>query len=382
MSTIETINGAATERVADSAFFSGYARTRNYHIAESAIDQANDFLVRISEGRATQQQISEAFSTSDFTMAAFAAIDTRLQQAYAELPSVWRTYTDTITVNDFRPTRLLDKWSNILGLKLVPEATEFPKAAGQSFDQWWISVLKYGLSDGITFEARINNEAIGEIENLPGRLARAANETETINALSNLLTVDPGTNLAADLNTDFFKAANGNAPTALPLTAQNLDAVLDALAQKKSKRGRLTATPALQVVIPRALEQQANRIRNLRAIEITDGTTKTVYDNYLTSVDFVVEPMLDAIFTHAKAATTWFVVPKTGSIRPASFAAFLRGYETVDLRVKADAGQSTSGGAISPLEGSFELDTIEYRARHIVGHQVGDPTFTYVSRGA
>lgn len=382
MSTIETVNGAATERVADSAFFSGYTRTRNYRISESAIDQANDFLVRISEGRATQQQISEAFSASDFTMAAFAAIDTRLQQAYAELPSVWRQYTDTITVNDFRPTRLLDRWSNILGLKLVPEATEFPKAAGQSFDQWWISVVKCGLSDGITFEARINNEAIGEIENLPGRLARAANETETINALSNLLTVDPETNLAADLNTDFFKAANGNAPTALPLTAQNLDVVLDALAQKKSKRGRLTATPALQVVIPRALEQQANRIRNLRAIEITDGTTKTVYDNYLTSVDFVVEPMLDAIFTHAKAATTWFVVPKTGSIRPASFAAFLRGYETVDLRVKADAGQSASGGAISPLEGSFELDTIEYRARHIVGHQVGDPTFTYVSRGA
>lgn len=382
MSTIEIVNGAATERVADAAFFSGHLRTRNYHIAESAIDQANDFLVRIAEGRATQQQISEAFSASDFTMAAFAAIDTRLQQAYAELPSVWRQYTDTITVNDFRPTRLLDKWSNILGLKLVPEATEFPKAAGQSFDQWWISVVKFGLSDGITFEARINNEAIGEIENLPGRLARAANETETINALSNLLAVDPATNLAADLNTDFFKAANGNAPTALPLTAQNLDAVLDALAQKKSKRGRLTATPALQVVIPRALEQQANRIRNLRAIEITDGTTKTVYDNYLTSVDFVVEPMLDAIFTHAKAATTWFVVPKTGSIRPASFAAFLRGYETVDLRVKADAGQSTSGGAISPLEGSFELDTIEYRARHIVGHQVGDPTFTYVSRGA
>ena len=264
----------------------------------------------------------------------------------------------------------------------MPEATEFPKAAGQSFDQWWISVVKYGLSYGITFEARINNEAIGEIENLPGRLARAANETETINALSNLLAVDPQTNLAADLNTDFFKAANGNAPTALPLTAQNLDAVLDAMAQRKSKRGRLTATPALQVLIPRALEQQANRIRNLRSIEITDGGIKTVYDNYLTSVDFVVEPMLDAIFTHAKAATTWFVLPKTGSIRPASFAAFLRGYETVDLRVKADAGQSASGGAISPLEGSFELDTIEYRARHIVGHQVGDPTFTYVSRGA
>ncbi|GAA2183387.1 hypothetical protein GCM10009785_26770 [Brooklawnia cerclae] len=382
MSTIELINGAGSEKADDSAFFAGYRKPSHYAIGESAVERANDFLVRIAEGRADHQQIHEAFSTSDFTMSAFAAIDTRLRQAYAELPSVWRQYTDTLTVNDFRPTRLLDKWSNILGLKLVPEATEYPAAAGQDFDQWWISVVKYGLTDGITFESRINNEAIGEIENLPGKLARAAQETETINALSNLLTIDPETNLASDVNTSFFKAGNGNAPTALPLTAENLDAVIDTLLAKKSRRGRLMAAPALQVVIPRALENQANRIRNLRQIEKTTGDTKEVYDNYLKTVDFVVEPMLDAILTHANAATTWFVLPKTGSVRPASFAAFLRGYETADVRVKADAGQSVGGGAISPLEGSFDIDTIQYRARHIVGHQVGDPTFTYVSRGA
>ena len=378
-----TINYYADGATAlDGTDFGGCVKPSHYQISESLIDQANDLLVRWAENRVTPQQINEAFSTSDFTMAAFAAIDTRLQQEYAELPSVWRQYTDTTLVNDFRPVRLLNRWRKNLGLKLVPELTEYPQMKGRGFDQNAIAVLKHGLRDAISFESRINNEAIGEIQDMPGRLARAAGETETINALSNLLKVDPATNLASDVNTDFFNSANGNAPTTLPLTAENVDAVLTTLGAKKNKNDRLVAAPALQIIIPRALEMQAKRIQSLRSIEVTNGDTKSVYDNYLQTVEFVVEPMLDVINGHAKAATTWFVLPKTGSVRPASFAAFLRGYETVDLRVRADAGQRVGGGQISPLEGSFDIDSIEYRARHIVGHQVGDPTFTYVSRGS
>jgi hypothetical protein len=67
---------------------------------------------------------------------------------------------------------------------------------------------------------------------------------------------------------------------------------------------------------------------------------------------------------------------------PALWAAFLRGHEQPDLRVKASAGQRVGGGDVSPLECSFVVDEIRYRGRHIIGKQVGDPTFTYVSRGA
>ncbi len=380
--TILTLNESAAETANSVNEFAGFASPRRWNVTESQIDQANDFLVRMSENRVTRQQVAEAFSSSDFTMAAFAAIDTRLMAAYAELPSVWRQYTDVIPVSDFRPARLLDKWSKILGLMLVPELTEYQKAGGNGFDQWWINVVKYGLVDGISFEAQINNEAIGEIQDMPGKLARAAGETESINALSNLLKVDANTNLASDLNTDFFKSGNENAPLALPMTAENIDTLIDSLMAKKSKRGRLQAAPPLQIVHPRSLTMQANRIKNLRQIEVTNGTTKNTYDNYLKVVDFVEEPMLDVINTHTKAATTWFVLPKTGQIRPASFAAFLRGYEKPDLRVRNNQGTRVGGGAISPMEGSYEIDSIDYRARHIVGHQVGDPTFTAVSYGS
>ena len=38
--------------------------------------------------------------------------------------------------------------------------------------------------------------------------------------------------------------------------------------------------------------------------------------------------------------------------------------------------------AIAYDEGSFEIDTIEWRVRHVFGAQNGDPTFTYVSLGS
>ncbi|RCK68273.1 hypothetical protein DT076_16625 [Desertihabitans brevis] len=380
--SMQLINGQASESAAEDGFFDGTVSPRRFQVAEAFRDQTAAFMREAFAGRKSEKELREAFSTSDFTLAAYAQVDSETLQQYQEQPSVWRQYTDITTVNDFRPKRLMDRWSNILGLKLVPELTEYPTGAGQDHENWWINVAKYGLRDAISFEAMKNNEAIDELEAIPTRFARAAAETETINALANLLKIDPKTNLASDVNTDFFKTANGNAPTALPLTAANLDTVLTAMAQRKSRQGRHVARPQLQVVIPTSLEPQMQRIQALREIRETDGTTESVYDNFLRTTDYVVEPMLDVINTNAKAATTWFVLPKPGQARPASFAAFLRGYETPDLRVKVSTGQRVGGGNISPLEGSFEVDDIQHRVRHIVGHQHGDPTFTYVSRGS
>ena len=102
----------------------------------------------------------------------------------------------------------------------------------------------------------------------------------------------------------------------------------------------------------------------------------------LAGVEFAVDPYLDQLNTHAKAAGTWFVLPKPGSVRPAVWAAKLRGHEVPDLRVGADQGNLVGGGAISYTEGSFEVDTLEWRTRHVLGAQTADPAFTYVSLGS
>lgn len=377
---VEILTGAAAESAPNDGF-AGYASPRAFRVGEALQSRAVDLLSAAFQGRwGADVRLAEAMSTSDFKLAAFAQLDTEMLAQYAELPSVWAQYTDQTTVNDFRPKRLLSRFATTRGFKPVPELSEYPEMKPGDVGFNSIQVSKHGGIFALSWEMWKNNEAIGELEDLPAALARAGRETETIAALSNLLSVGAdGT--ASDLNTSFFKTANGNAPDTKKLTLDNLDTVLTSLSSKKNKAGRVIAGPPVVVVVPQSLATTAARIKATRLIRKTEGTTETEYDNYLASADFVVEPMLDDIFTHSAAATTWFVVPKPGATRPALWLAKLRGYETPEIRVKADTGRSVGGGDISPLEGSFEVDDIRYRGRHIVGNQVGDPTFTYVSRG-
>lgn len=376
--TIEVLTGTAAEQAGSESEFKGFSSPRRFAISEGLVDKASTLLENAIAGKwGADKALAEAFSTSDFKLAAFATIDKEMLAQYNELPETWRSYTTVTTVNDFRPKRLLDRWRNTVGLELVPELKEYPAEDDRGSADYSIEVRKFGRRFALSWESWINNEAIQELEDLPTVLARQSRETEAINAVTNLIKAD-----RTGVNTDFFKAGNGNAPTALPLTLDNLDLVLGQMALKNGNSDKPIATPSLIVVIPKSLERTAQRIKATRLIRKIEASQETEYDNYLADVEFVVDPFLDYFNQHAKAATTWFVLPKPGQGRPALWAAFLRGYETPDLRVKADTGTTLSGGNISPLEGSFEVDDIQYRARHIVGHQVGDPLFTYVSLGS
>lgn len=383
--TIELLSGQDAIDAASDSDFSGFANPRAYRIGEATATKAQTMLGEaFSNAWGADVRLAEAFSTSDFKLAAFKELDSELQAQYDELPTNWTAYTDQTTVRDFRPKRLLSRWRSTIGLARVPELTEYPADDRRGASDYAIQVAKYGRRFAISWEAWLNNEAIGELEDLPGELSRQARETEMIAAVSNLLKVDPKTNTAADVNTDFFKSANGNAPTSLPLTRTNLKTVLDGMATRTDPNSkRVIARPQVVVVIPKALESQLLSIIRPTEVRVTDEAGNvTIEGNEFSGLTYVVEPMLDFINTNAKAKTTWFVVPAPGSARPALWTAKLAGHETPDLRVKADGGQRVGGGDVSPLEGSFEVDDIQYRGRHIVGNQTGDALFTYVSRGA
>jgi hypothetical protein len=67
--------------------------------------------------------------------------------------------------------------------------------------------------------------------------------------------------------------------------------------------------------------------------------------------------------------------------RPAVAVAFLRGFETPDIRQKAGAGNSQGGGALSPDSGDFDDDSVRYRVRHVTGAASVDPIHTYALHG-
>lgn len=383
MNDITMLHGDKAVESASESEFAGMVSPRRFRIAESKLDEANDLLEHAFRGRwGASTRLAEAITAGDFRIAAFAVLDKEMLDQYAELPAAWKSYTDVTSVSDFRPKRLISRWQSTTGFAPVPELTEYPIAAGQGRSEYAIAVAKFGRRYAISWEAWKNNEAVDEIADLPAQLARNANETEVINAVSNLLAVTSqgGQFTASDVNKAFL-----GTPDTKPLTRVNLKAALDAMATKKDPNSkRIVANPGSVLVVPKALESTVKSIVAPTLVRVTDDATgiTTEQPNEFSSLDYVVEPMLDFVNTNAKAATTWFVVPKPGGPRPALWAATMRGYETPDLRVKADAGQSVTGGAISPLEGSFEIDDIQYRGRHIVGHQTGDALFTYVSYGA
>lgn len=378
MSDLEILTGDQISEATSGDFNSfGTSAKLRKPIPQSVVESATRLLDKAFKGnRRARQEVREAFSTSDFTMAAFAIIDREVQALLVEQPANWKAYTSETTVNNFLPKTILDLTRNRIGLSKVAELAEYPAVDRSGFATYTIQVAKYGARFAASFEAWINDTAIDEIDNWPALFAQAAAETETLTAIANLCN-------AAGPNTDFFKLANGNAPDNAPLTLANLDAAIQEIQSRKSPEGYPVYTPSLRLVIPPALKTTADRILAAKEIRTTVGSTEIISDNYLAgSVQPVVEPWLEVVNQSAKAATTWYLLPDPATARKSLWLARLRGHETPDIRYKSDQGNRVGGGAIAFEDGSFECDDLQVRVRHIVGGATGDPLPTYVSEGS
>jgi len=313
-------------------------------------------------------RVNEAITTSDlFKSAAGEVLDVELLAAYAEVPTQWTKFAARTTVRNFKPKQLRELVGSTATLARVPEHTNYPEAK-HSLEERSIQVNKFGEQFGYTFEARVNDE-IGELQSVPGGWATKARYTEddvAIESLANPVTGAP--------NTAFFNVGNGNLGTGT-LTAENLQAAITVVTTKKDENGRLRTPGPLQLVVGPALQFTAERIMNTTEIRTVDGDGNTV----ITSNPFRGKVTLTVLAN--LPGTAWFVVPTPQAPRPAFYVAFLAGFETPDLRYKADQGRRVGGGEVSVDDGSFDDDTIYYRCRHIVGGASGDPLFTYASDG-
>jgi hypothetical protein len=110
--------------------------------------------------------------------------------------------------------------------------------------------------------------------------------------------------------------------------------------------------------------------------------TTTISGNPIGSrVTIVVNDWLTKI--NSGATSYWFLIPVPGqSLNPAVALGFLRGYETPELRIKANGGLYLGGGAVPAREGSFDNDDWEMRIRHIATGGFIVPAGTLASTGA
>jgi len=343
-------------------------------VSNKEILEAYRLFDRASSGdyRAKADMI-ESLTTSDFPQLLGRGFNTKLAAAYQALTPVWSQYSTRTTVQNFKP-QTYKQLLGYNGLELVPEATEYP-AGDFSETKFEFQARKYGRRLGLTYEMIVNDE-LGAFRNIHDTLAQAARDLEGTATADALLNAK-----RSDVNTDFFKAANGNAPESAALTRDALQEAIKTVSQKRDENGRPLARPNLVLVVPPALEFKAREIVNASEVRVADGNTTVTSANILAgAVTVVVDPNLMRS-THAKAEKTWFLLPAPNTARPALVTAFMSGHETPDLRYKNDQGNRVGGGSIPVGEGSFDDDTIQYRVRHIVGAAAVDPTFTFVSRG-
>jgi hypothetical protein len=341
-----------------------------------AIAEAADLWKRVFDGdlRAAVQ-VREALSTSDlFVSATGDVLDRELLQQYSAITAEWQGFATRTLVRNFKPKKMIDLLGGRTSLDKVPELTAYPGAQSDS-REYAIQVAKFGRQFGFSWEAMINDD-LDELMQIPNTFGQAAALTETENALSVIANLTTGA-----ANTAFFKdysAVTGyigsglnTTPVDGVLNQANLQTAIEAIRQRKDNEGNIVPSGRLILLVGPAQEFNARSIINATEIRTTVGSKVIIEPNPISgAVDLVVVNRLPGL--------GWFVLPApTQASRIAVASAFLRGFETPDIRRKDGAGQG-----LSPDAGDFDDDSVRYRVRHVNGAATADPIHTYAATGA
>lgn len=369
------INVAETFGLTDDQTLAGVSplARRNYSPARArAIVEAATLWKRVFDGdiRAAVQ-VREALSTSDlFVSATGDVLDRELLSQYSQITAEWAGFASRTVVRNFKPKKLVDLLGGRSGLDRVPELTAYP---GAEYDtrEYEIAVAKFGRQFGFSWEAMVNDD-LDELMQIPNAFSQAAAITETraaIEQIANPVTGAPNTGFFKDYTGDTIPGPN-TTPVAAVLNEANLQTAVEAVRNRKDHQGNLVPAGRLILVVGPAQEFTARRILNATELRVTNGSRTSVEPNPLRGV-------VDLVVVNSLPGLAWFLLPAPNQGRMAVAVAFLRGFETPDIRQKANAGQGRS-----PEDGDFDDDSVRYRVRHVTGAAKVDPMHTYAGTGS
>lgn len=342
---------------------------------------AAELVEGVYNGTRPTYHLQEAMSVDDFPLLFGDILDRQLLGMYAEWPTQWSMIARRSTVRDFRTVNrfVTDGAEAILGS--VPPGSEYPEAA-ISEARYQYSVSKYGRRVPLLWETWVNDDLDG-LRSIPERLAKAArmSEEKFVTALYAA---------ATGPNATFFASGNKNIVTTgtlnpvLSVTA--LEAAFTVIWAQRDADGNPIFTGPLRLVVPPALAVTARNILNATEIRIGKGsgasTDQITARNWMSGEisELIVNPWLPIVST-TNGNTSWYLFADPGVGRPAVEVGFLRGNETPALFVKSPDAMRVGGGSVSPEEGDFDTDGINYRVRHVFGGTLMEPKAAFASNG-
>lgn len=337
----------------------------------ASLVEAANLVEGVCKGRIPMHRLQEAMSTSDFPYLFGDVLDRQLLGNYREITPVWRSFAKVGTVRDFRDVKRKYIDGGEGQLDRVAEGGEYP-AVSVSDGEYTYSVKKYGKRLPFTWETLVNDD-LDAFRDLPARLARGARRTESKFATGLYIDANgPHASFFTTGNKNIINTTNGAASTNPALSVAALQQAMIVLSKMVDSDGEPIEVETVMLVVPPALKVTAQNILNGTQLELTEagGTSnqKLVVANWMrNTVTLVVDPYIPVVASSANGDTSWFLFCSPMVGRPAIEIGFLNGMQEPALFIKEPNARRVGGGAVSPFEGDFDTDAIEYKIRHVFG---------------
>jgi hypothetical protein len=384
---LEYIETIRAEEASAERLFSGDGRGVRHMRKDSpqykqSLAEALRLVNDVLDGRQPVTRLREAMTTSDFTSLFGDILDRAVLGGYRAWTPTWPTYLKRGTVRDFRTVKRFKVDGAEAVLTKVREQTEYPESS-LTDGYYSYAVEKYGRKMPFSWETFINDD-LDMLKDAPDRFGKSALRTEDKFATGLFVG-------ASGPNGTFFSSGNKNIVTSNPvLSIAGLQTAYQVLGAQVDADGEPIVVDAAVLVVPPALEVTAQNILN--ATEIWDvsaagggatGRELHVVNWMRSKVKLAVNPYIPIVASSANGNTSWFLFADPASAgRPAAEVGFLRGHEEPEVFQKLPNAQRAGGGAVDPMDGDFDTDTVEYKIRHVLGGTLMDPRAAVASSGA
>lgn len=364
---------------ADAGFGRGWAGLRRNPQYPRMMQEALHFTKRCQGSRYGAMRFEEAMNTQDFPLLMGDVLDRQLLGMYQEAPYSWANYCRRGTVPDFRTVKrfAVDGAEGVLPT-IGEQAPYLPAVLSEA--KYSYSVTKKGRTLNWSWESFINDDMNALGSSSPARLAKAARRSEE--KFATTLFVD-----ANGPHASFYTSGNANIITANPvLSIAGLQTGFIKLAAQTDADGEPISIDMVELVVPPALEVTAQNILNATELWLTAAGGATGQElhsvNWMrTRLRLSVNHYIPIVAASSNTNTSWYMFASPGAGRPAIEVGFLRGHEVPELFQKT-GNQQRIGGSSSPMDGSFEDDTIAFKVRHVFGGTTLDPKASVASSGA
>jgi hypothetical protein len=352
---------------------------RNDPTYKRSLLEAASLYEGVLNGRTPTYRLQEAMTTSDFQYLFADIIDRQMLAAYQHRPVMWDGFARRARVRDFRSVNRFTLDGGQAVLTEVKQAEEYP-AAAVTDGKYTYGVKKYGRRLPFTWEDFVNDD-LDALSQLPQRLADAS-----VFSLERFVTDLFAGSTGPDGT--FYSSGNKNIVTANPaLSVAGLTTAFNVLAAQVDTDGNPIYIDGVTLVVPPALEIIALNIINATEILAADGGGAGTGNNQLRVTNWMrnrvtlqVDPWLPIIST-TNGNTSWYLFADPNVGRPAMEVGFLTGHETPELFMKSPNAVRVGGGAIDPMDGDFDTDSIDHKVRFVFGGTLMDPKSSVGSNG-